>query len=200
MSVEDNKQVALKFFESLSTGDIDGALDLIDEDVSWWLAGKPDQFEIAGTKTKAEFAEMLRSIETAMPGGIRLTITGVTAEDDRVAVEMNADGVSVTGLQSMSYADNLLLRAADVTLKERRPLVLLVRETPLHLGHLRLLTQLAELGATIMPPMPAFYCRPETLEDVIDQTVARALDQLDIEPQDELFDRWDGPTVRTERS
>ncbi|MBF3321156.1 UbiX family flavin prenyltransferase, partial [Leptospira borgpetersenii serovar Hardjo-bovis] len=78
-----------------------------------------------------------------------------------------------------SYTDGLLTRAADVVLKERRRLVLCVRETPLHLGHLRLMTQAAELGAIIMPPMPAFYHRPQTLDDVIKQTVNRTLDQLD---------------------
>lgn len=71
---------------------------------------------------------------------------------------------------------NLLTRAADVTLKERRKLVLLVRETPLHLGHLRTLGTLAELGAIVAPPMVAFYNRPETLDQVIDHTVGRALD------------------------
>jgi 4-hydroxy-3-polyprenylbenzoate decarboxylase len=89
-----------------------------------------------------------------------------------------------------SYSDNLLLRAADVMLKERRPLVLLVRETPMHVGHLRLLVQLAELGAVIMPPVPALYHRPATLEAVIDQTVNRALDQLGIELEQDLFPRW----------
>ena len=73
---------------------------------------------------------------------------------------------------------NLLTRAADVTLKERRPLVLVVRETPLHLGHLRTLAQLSEMGAIIMPPVPAFYAEPKTLEDIVDQTVGRALDFL----------------------
>ncbi|MDE2463207.1 MAG: UbiX family flavin prenyltransferase, partial [Alphaproteobacteria bacterium] len=73
---------------------------------------------------------------------------------------------------------NLLTRAADVTLKERRPLVLLIRESPLHLGHLRSLAQLAEMGAIIMPPLPAFYTEPRTLDDVIDQTVGRVLDIL----------------------
>ena len=73
---------------------------------------------------------------------------------------------------------NLLTRAADVTLKERRPLVLIVRETPLHLGHLRTLAQLAEMGATILPPVPAFYAEPHSLEDLVDQVVGRALDLL----------------------
>ena len=92
-----------------------------------------------------------------------------------------------------SYSDNLLLRAADVTLKDRRRLVLLVRETPLHLGHLRLLVQLAEMGAVVMPPVPAFYHRPATLDAVIDQTLNRVLDLLDIELDRDLFPRWQGP-------
>lgn len=70
----------------------------------------------------------------------------------------------------------LLTRAADVTLKERRPLVLMVRETPLHLGHLRTLVRLAEMGAIIAPPLPAFYAQPASLEDLVDQSVGRALD------------------------
>ena len=91
-----------------------------------------------------------------------------------------------------SYTDGLLTRAADVVLKERRPLVLCVRETPLHLGHLRLMTQAAELGAVIMPPVPAFYHRPQTLDDVINQTVNRVLDQFDIDLPEDLFTRWQG--------
>jgi len=91
-----------------------------------------------------------------------------------------------------SYTDTLVTRAADVVLKERRPLVLCVRETPLHLGHLRLMTQAAELGAVIMPPVPAFYHRPQSLDEVINQTVNRVLDQFDIELPDDLFTRWQG--------
>jgi 4-hydroxy-3-polyprenylbenzoate decarboxylase len=71
---------------------------------------------------------------------------------------------------------SLLTRAADVTLKERRPLVLMVRESPLHLGHLRTMAKLAEMGATIAPPMPAFYARPASLQEMVDQSVGRALD------------------------
>jgi 4-hydroxy-3-polyprenylbenzoate decarboxylase len=73
---------------------------------------------------------------------------------------------------------NLLTRAADVTLKERRPLILLVREAPLHVGHLRSLTQLAEMGTIILPPMPAFYAEPQTVSDIVDQMVGRTLDLL----------------------
>jgi 4-hydroxy-3-polyprenylbenzoate decarboxylase len=90
-----------------------------------------------------------------------------------------------------SYNDNLLVRAADVTLKERRRLVLVARETPLHLGHLRLMTQVTEMGAILMPPMPAFYNKPKTIDDIVNQTVGRVLDLLGIE-HESLFKRWAG--------
>ncbi|MBI3538270.1 MAG: UbiX family flavin prenyltransferase [Chloroflexi bacterium] len=91
-----------------------------------------------------------------------------------------------------SYNDNLLTRAADVTLKERRRLVLVVRETPLHIGHLRLMTQATEMGAIIAPPMPAFYHQPKSVDEIVNQTVGRVLDLLGIEHAD-LFKRWTGP-------
>ena len=89
-----------------------------------------------------------------------------------------------------SYADNLITRAGDVTLKEGGKLVLLVRETPLHLGHLRNMERLAEIGAVIMPPVPAFYHRPKTLQDIIDHTVGKVLDTFGLEH--DLFQRWSG--------
>ena len=91
-----------------------------------------------------------------------------------------------------SYADNLLVRAADVVLKEQRKLVLVLRETPLHLGHTQLMTRSIEIGATLLPAMPAFYHRPSTIDDLINQTVNRVLDQFDIELPDDLFERWTG--------
>ncbi len=91
-----------------------------------------------------------------------------------------------------SYSDNLLTRAADVVLKDRRRLVLMPRETPLHLGHVRLMQQVIEMGAVVAPPMPAFYHRPQTLDDIINQTVNRALDLLDIDLPQDLFTRWAG--------
>lgn len=91
-----------------------------------------------------------------------------------------------------SYSDGLLTRASDVMLKEQRRLVLGVRETPLHLGHLRLMTLAAELGAVIMPPVPAFYHRPAQISDIIDQTVNRTLDQFDLVLPQDLFQRWQG--------
>lgn len=87
-----------------------------------------------------------------------------------------------------SYSENLLIRAADVTLKEKRKLVLVVRETPLHKGHLRLMMQAADMGAYILPPIPSFYHRPETIQDLIDQTIGKILDYLGIEHR--LFLRW----------
>jgi 4-hydroxy-3-polyprenylbenzoate decarboxylase len=89
------------------------------------------------------------------------------------------------------FSQNLLLRAADVTLKERRPLVLLFRETPLHPGHLRLMLQATEAGAILLPPMPAFYTRPQSILDLVRQTVGRALDLLGLD--DPELPRWTGP-------
>jgi flavin prenyltransferase len=89
----------------------------------------------------------------------------------------------------------LLTRAADVVLKERRRLVLLVRETPLHTGHLRTMTQLSEMGAVIAPPVPSFYTRPQTLDDMVTQTVGRALDLFDLEH--EQVKRWRGDDVHS---
>lgn len=85
---------------------------------------------------------------------------------------------------------SLLTRAADVVLKERRPLVLMVRETPLHLGHLRTMTALAEMGATIAPPLPAFYTRPESVAEIVDQSVGRALDVFGLDWS--ATRRWQG--------
>jgi flavin prenyltransferase len=95
-----------------------------------------------------------------------------------------------------SFNDNLLTRAADVCLKERRTLVLMVRETPLHLGHLRILTQLAELGAIVMPPVPGMYARPQTVDDIVAHAVGKALDQFGIE--NALFNRWTGAPAEVE--
>jgi 4-hydroxy-3-polyprenylbenzoate decarboxylase len=93
------------------------------------------------------------------------------------------------------YSDNLITRAADVTLKEGRPLILLVRETPLHVGHLKCLLALAEMGAVVLPPMPAFYNRPRDLDDLVNHTIARVLDRLQ-RPQT-LVAEWKGTRPRT---
>jgi 4-hydroxy-3-polyprenylbenzoate decarboxylase len=109
--------------------------------------------------------------------------------------------VAPCSMRSMSeiasgVTTTLLTRAADVALKERRRLVLMVRETPLHTGHLRTMTALSEIGAVIAPPVPAFYARPETLEDMVDHTVGRALDLFDIDVG--VVQRWgETPELRS---
>jgi len=85
---------------------------------------------------------------------------------------------------------SLVSRAADVVLKERRRLVLLVRETPLHAGHLRSMSQVTECGAIVMPPVPAFYAKPESIDDMVNQTVGRCLDLFDLD--NALVTRWNG--------
>ncbi len=94
---------------------------------------------------------------------------------------------------TMSYNVDLMTRAADVAFKERNPLVLVVRESPLHSGHLKSMAELSQRGAIILPPMPAFYHHPKTLDDIINQTVGKILDQFKIEHQ--LFERWKGLKV-----
>ena len=90
-----------------------------------------------------------------------------------------------------SYADNLLVRAADVTLKERRRLVIMPRETPLHAGHCKLMHEASLMGAILFPPIPSFYDRPETIDDIVTASVARVLDLFDVDPG--LLKRWTGP-------
>ncbi len=96
-----------------------------------------------------------------------------------------------------SSADNLLTRAADVVLKERRTLVLMPREAPLHVGHCKLLYEAAQLGAVIAPPMPAFYNNPETIDDIVNHSVGRVLDLFDLDAG--ILKRWEGPNWRPEK-
>ena len=96
-----------------------------------------------------------------------------------------------------SMNDNLIVRAADVHLKERRRLVMVVRETPLHAGHLRLMTLATESGAIVLPPVPGFYTKPQTVADIVDHTVGKVLDSLGIDH--DLFPRWDGTTAQQVR-
>lgn len=100
---------------------------------------------------------------------------------------------------SSGITDNLLTRAADVQLKERRKLVLLTRETPLHLGHLRNMVSVTEMGAIVMPPVPGFYHRPTTVEDIIRHLAARAIDLLNL-PITQVASAWDGAALTSEGS
>lgn len=139
-----------------------------------------------------------RTAERALGFETDLTMADVTARADRrhavgdLAAPIASGSFPTIGMvvipcsvRSMSeiatgVTSNLLTRAADVTLKERRRLVLAVRETPLHTGHLRTMLALSELGAIIAPPVPAFYTRPVTIDEIVDQTVGRLLDLFDI--------------------
>ena len=115
---------------------------------------------------RADVTHKLNDVGASISSGSFKTMGMIVAPCSVRSMSEIATGVTST----------LLTRAADVVLKERRPLVLMVRETPLHLGHLRTMTALAEMGAVIAPPLPAFYARPETLADIVDQSVGRALD------------------------
>ncbi|MGB5061297.1 MAG: UbiX family flavin prenyltransferase [Candidatus Promineifilaceae bacterium] len=132
------------------------------------------------------------------------TLADVTYREQDIAARISSGSFKTDGMIvipcsmktlagiAQSFSDNLLLRAADVVLKDRRRLILMARETPLHLGHLRLMTQLTEMGAIIAPPMPAFYHNPQTLDDIINQTVNRVCDLAEIDLPQDLFTRWDG--------
>jgi 4-hydroxy-3-polyprenylbenzoate decarboxylase len=100
---------------------------------------------------------------------------------------------SLSGIAN-SFNENLLIRAADVTLKERKRLVLVVRETPLHLGHIELMLQASRMGAILLPPIPAFYFYPKTIDDLVNHTVGKILDLFGINHH--LFDRWGSSEVK----
>ena len=120
----------------------------------------------ADVNARADVIHRVSDIGAAIASGSFRTLGMIVAPCSVRTMSEIATGVT----------SSLLTRAADVVLKERRPLVLMVRETPLHLGHLRTLVKLAEMGAVIAPPLPAFYAKPATIEDMVDQSVGRALD------------------------
>jgi 4-hydroxy-3-polyprenylbenzoate decarboxylase len=156
----------------------------------------------------SESAMMTMKLETAIELRELKSLATVVHSNRNVAACVSSGSFMTSGMviapcsirtmSDIAYGStsNLLTRAADVVLKERRRLVLMVRETPLHLGHLRTMTLLAEIGAIIMPPVPAFYIRPKTIDDLVDHTVGRALDALGIETA--LAKRWRGGRVESE--
>ena len=129
---------------------------------------------------RADVTHRLNDVGAAIASGSFRTMGMIVAP-----CSVRTMGEIATGVTS-----TLLTRAADVTLKERRPLVLMVRETPLHLGHLRTMTVLAEMGATIAPPLPAFYAKPASIAEMVDQSVGRALDAFGLDWA--AVKRWDG--------
>jgi len=150
----------------------------------------------------SEQARQTIELETDWTAADLEALADVVHRDDNVAAAISSGSFHTDGMLvipcSMRTASaiaygfnaNLLVRAADVCLKEKRRLVVVARETPLHLGHLRTLAQLAELGAVILPPIPGWYARPKTLEDLVNHTVGKALDQFGIDAG--LFRRWSG--------
>jgi flavin prenyltransferase len=136
----------------------------------------------ADIKKMAHFSYSLEDIACRLASGSYPIDSMVIAPCSIHTMSAIANGISA----------NLMIRAADVTLKERRRLILLVRETPLHLGHLRNMTALAEMGAILAPPVPAFYHHPQTVAELVDYTVDRVFDLLGI--SDAGVKRWDGPT------
>jgi len=134
------------------------------------LAHETD-LKVAAVQALADVAHRVDDLAASVSSGSFRTMGMIVAPCSMRSLGEIAAGIST----------NLLTRAADVVLKERRKLVLLVRETPLHAIHLRNMTTLAEMGAVIAPPVPAFYNRPKTLDDVIDHTVGRVLDLFDID-------------------
>ena len=121
---------------------------------------------VADVQAKADVTHKVADVGAAVASGSFPTLGMIVAPCSVRTMSEIATGVT----------SSLLTRAADVVLKERRPLVLMVRETPLHLGHLRTMVRLAEMGAVIAPPLPAFYAKPATIEAMVDQSVGRALD------------------------
>jgi flavin prenyltransferase len=149
-------------------------------------------------------AETTIGYETGRDPGDVATLADVTYDERDLAAAL-ASGTFITAgmvvapcsMRTLSgvanaASDNLIVRAADVHLKERRPLVLVVRETPLHAGHLRLMSEATAAGAIILPPVPGFYQRPQTVSDIVDHTVGKVLDVLGIHDHG-LFSRWSGP-------
>lgn len=150
----------------------------------------------------SQIAQMNLKFETDWKPADVLALSDVTYKNTDLAAAISSGSFRTHGMViaacSMktlsgvvhSYADNLLTRAADVCLKERRPLILMPRETPLHAGHCKLIHEAAMLGAIIAPPMPAMYARPATIDDLIDHSVGRMMDLLDVES--DFVRRWRG--------
>jgi 4-hydroxy-3-polyprenylbenzoate decarboxylase len=139
-------------------------------------------YELNGVRALADFAHAIDDIGASLS-------SGSFKRDGMIIAPCTIKTMSAL---ASSYAENLITRAGDVTLKERKPLVLVVRETPLHLGHLRSMLQLTEMGATIFPPVPSFYNRPSTINEIINSTMGRVLDLFNIKHN--LSQRWSGLT------
>jgi 4-hydroxy-3-polyprenylbenzoate decarboxylase len=132
----------------------------------------------------------IRLLEVLKELGVESHLILSDSAKKNFSIETDYSIAAVEKLAHTVHDDNLIIRAADVVLKERRRLILLIRETPLHKGHLEMLVRVADLGGIILPPIPAFYHHPKRIEDIIDHSIGKMLDLLDIEHS--LYQRWKG--------
>jgi flavin prenyltransferase len=168
--------LAIRLLEALRATDVETHLVLSPAARKTILA--ETDWELSAVKDLADVAYRFSDIGAAIASGSFETL-------GMVVIPCSIKTLSAI---ANSYSADLLTRAADVTLKEGRPLVLVVREAPLHYGHLRLMSLAARMGAVIYPPVPAFYARPQTVDDITDQIVGRVLARLGI--QNDLYLRW----------
>lgn len=167
----------VRLLEVLKDSDIE--THLIISDAGKLIIKIETDYDVNRVLAMADFTYSNKDIAASVASGSFLTMGMVVAP---------CTVKTLSGIAN-SYTENLLIRAADVQLKEKRKLALLFRETPLHKGHLRLLIQAADIGAHIMPPVPGFYHHPKTIDDIINQSVGKVLDYIGIEH--DLFKRWD---------
>ncbi len=169
---------AIRLLEVLKSTKVETHL-IISNAAKQTIAAETD-YTLAEIKALADKVYDVRDIGAAISSGSFIT---------KGMVILPCSMKTLSGI-AHSYTDDLITRAADVILKERKPLVLCIRETPLHLGHLRLMTQVTEIGGQLIPLMPAFYHKPKTIMELVDQGVNRLLDQFNIYLEQELFTRW----------
>lgn len=168
----------VRILEALKDLNIESHLVMSDS-AKLTMAAETD-YKPAQIEALADFVHSAKNIGASISSGSFRTMGMVIAPCSIRTLSEIATGVT----------SSLVSRAADVILKERRRLVLLVRETPLHAGHLRSMTQVAEYGAIVMPPVPAFYARPSSLDEMVNHTVGRCLDLFDLD--NNMVKRWDG--------
>lgn len=170
---------AIRMLEALKTVDVES--HLVISGASETTIQLETDYHVDDVKALADCVYDIRNVGGAIASGSFETVGMVVAP---------CSIKTLSGIAN-SFNENLLIRAADVTLKEKRRLVLMVRETPLHKGHLRLMLQAADLGAVIAPAIPSFYKKPETIDDIVNQSVGRILDFFNIKVEN-IFKRWSG--------
>jgi 4-hydroxy-3-polyprenylbenzoate decarboxylase len=167
----------IRLLEALQSLDVESHLVITDPARD--IITLETKYDVSQVEALANHVHPVRDLGAAISSGSFKT-------DGMVVVPCSIKTLSAV---ANSHNDNLLVRTADVTLKERRRLVLVVRETPLHSGHLNLMKRVSDVGAVVYVPVPAFYAQPKTIDDIVDHTVGRILDLFDIDH--DLVTRWD---------